>query len=238
MKLDVKDLNLDFSGTTLYLDDTPIKPDIRTLAQMKPVLFDPEAGKGDPSTPLYHMYRDLMPKLKENNIRYDITVIFNRNLGSEFNKTLGHYHPQAVPELTYTELYNILQGEAHYLLQKPRPDASIEDAILIKAKKGDAVTMPPNYGHITINPGKEPLVMANLVEANFSSDYHLYELNRGGTYYELTTGKLLPNPSYGTLPELKVKKGSSKGLGPDVLASYLKDPSKFEFLKDPRVYKG
>ncbi len=238
MKLNVKDLKLEYNGCTLYLDENPVKPDIRTLGQMKAVLFDLEAGKGDQKTPLYHMYRDLAPKLKENGIRYDVTIIFQKPLGTEINKTLGHYHPPAVLGLSYTELYNVLEGEAHYLLQKPRPDGSIEDAILIKAKKGDAVPMPPNYGHITINPGKDPLIMANLVEANFSSEYREYERHKGGAYYELANGKVVPNPAYGKLPELRIKKGSSwKGLGPDILAAYLKDQKPFEFLKDPRAYK-
>ncbi len=237
MKLNVKDLNLEFNGSTLYLDDVPVKPDIRTLGQMRKVLFDPEAGKGDQNTPLYHMYRDLAPKLKASSIRYDITIIFPKKLGAEFNKTLGHYHPAAAPGLSYTELYNILEGEAHYLLQKPGPGL-IEDALLIRAKKGDAVPMPPNYGHITINPGSGPLVMANLVEANFSSEYTEYEKHRGGAYYELANGKFIQNPTYGTLPKLRtIAAVSWKGLGPDILASYLKDQKPFEFLKDPRLYE-
>ncbi|MFH0818231.1 MAG: glucose-6-phosphate isomerase family protein [Candidatus Micrarchaeota archaeon] len=238
MKLNIFGLSLEYTGGTLYSDDNPVKPDIRTLGQMKKVLFDPEAGKGDSSTPLYHMYRDLAPKLKIDGFRYDVTIILPMNLGTEFNKTLGHYHPQAVAGLSYTELYNVLEGEAHYLLQRKGLEGVIDDAILIKAKKGDAVPMPPNYGHITINPGKEPLIMSNLVFPDFSSEYKEYEKNRGGAYYELSNGKIVPNPAYGKLPEIKVSNGSSwNGLGPDILASFYKDQGKFEFLKDPREYK-
>lgn len=239
MKLDYKPLNLEFDGDKLYLDGKLCKPDIRTLGQMREVLFDLDVKRLDPNTPTYHMYRDMAPELKQMQMRFDITIIFPLTLGHEFNKTLGHYHPVAVDGLSYTELYNVIDGEAHYLLQKQAPDGTIDDVILVKAKKGDAVPMPPNYGHITINPGKKPLIMSNLVYPNFSSEYHDYEHKRGGAYYELLDGKLIQNPSHGKLPKIRIKKGScAKEFKPNILAAYKKNPAPFEFLKDPREYKG
>jgi|GEM_PF-2282682 glucose-6-phosphate isomerase len=40
-------------------------------------------------------------------------------MGLEFVKTCGHYHPPVNPKLRYTypEMYEVLEGDAHYLLQ-------------------------------------------------------------------------------------------------------------------------
>jgi glucose-6-phosphate isomerase len=243
MKLDAKPLHLECDEKgQLFLDGKALKPDIRTFGQMKKVMFQSEPGL--PNTPTYFMYRDVVPELKKNSIRYDVTVILPTPLGQEKNKTLGHYHPEAVPGFSYTELYNVLSGEAHYLLQKKSTLGKLEDiiqleeAILIKAKAGDAVVMPPNYGHITINPGPDMLVMANLVEANFSSDYHEYVEHRGGAYYEFANGKIIFNPTYGSVPKLKLEKGTCESkFRPNILAAYYKKPENFEFLKDPRKCK-
>lgn len=240
MKLGIGSLEVEYEDGGLHVNGQEHKPDIRTLENMRELLFDVDYGaRTPPNTPTYYMFRDLVPELKASGYRYDITVILPSPLGQEFNKTFGHYHPVAVDGLTYTELYNVLEGEAHYLLQKPANDWRVEDVMLIKAKKGDAVPMPPNYGHITINPGKSPLVMANLVYPDFSSDYREYQEKRGGVYYELTNGKMIPNPLYGSPPKLKIKKGGcSKEFKPDILTAFRENPKPFEFLKDPRLYKG
>ncbi len=237
LKLNTKPLNLEYDESGgLFLNGGQLKPDIRTFSQMKKVMFHTEPGT--PDTPTYFMYRDVVPELKEKGIRYDVTILLSAPLGLEKNKTLGHYHPEAVPGLSYTELYNVLAGEAHYLLQKESHHGYVGEAMLVKARKGDAVVMPPNYGHITINAGKGLLVMANLVDPGFSSDYHEYEEMRGGAYYELANGKLVPNPAYGTPPKLEIRKGSlPQKFKPNILAAYYKKPENFEFLKDPRKFK-
>ena len=40
-------------------------------------------------------------------------------LGLEYTKTVGHYHPQ-IPgtDISYPEIYQVLEGSATYLLQK------------------------------------------------------------------------------------------------------------------------
>ena len=236
MKLDAKplDLECDEKGQ-LFLSGKALKPDIRTLDQMKKVMFHTEPGVQD--APTYYMYRDVAPELAAKGIRYDVTAILPLHLGQEKNKTFGHYHPEAAEGLSYTELYNVLAGEAHYLLQKRSGLGQVEDIILVKAKKGDAVIVPPNYGHITINPGKELLVMANLIAPNFNSDYREYEELRGGAYYELSNGKLVPNPAYGSIPQIKIRKGAcAPKFKPNILAAYFKKPGNFDFLIDPRKY--
>jgi len=106
-----------------------MKPDVRRLSDLKEVVYDKEFLKNSEDVDLYYMYRDLALSRKDRdamraeNIRYDITVIPPRMLGVEYTKTLGHYHPiiQAAC-VSYTELYEVVEGEAHYLLQKRKKE--------------------------------------------------------------------------------------------------------------------
>ncbi len=61
-------------------------------------------------------------------------------------------------------LYEVLEGLAHFLLQTN----ALDDVVLIEARKGDIIVIPPGYGHVTINPRlDETLIMANLVSTAF-----------------------------------------------------------------------
>lgn len=154
---------------------------------------------------IYQMYRDVARSeedrrwLAGQHVRYDITRIPPATFCNEFVKTKGHYHPANPAGIAYPEVYEVLAGRAHYLLQ--RPDHS--DAVLIEATAGTTVLIAPGYGHVTINPGDGELVMANLVSTSFSSDYRPYEALRGAIYYELADGTFVPNPSYLRVPPLR-----------------------------------
>ncbi len=56
----------------------------------------------------------------------------------------------------------------------------------VAASAGEFVLIPPGYGHVSINSGKELLVMANLVSTQFESEYALYEeMRSGGAFYAM-----------------------------------------------------
>ncbi len=59
-------------------------------------------------------------------------------------------HPKL--RYTYSELYEVLERDAHYLLQRAQNGERVDEVILVKATRGDKVIIPPNYGHVTINP--------------------------------------------------------------------------------------
>ncbi len=162
------------------------EPDIRWLFDMKEVIYDQSWLAGAKNFELYFMYRDLFlsredeKKLHEQGIRYDITIIPPGMLGGEYVKTAGHYHP-LVPKgrITYPELYEVLDGEALYLLQKQ--DGS--DVVAVNASAGDKVLIPPDYGHITINRSNKTLKMSNFVARDFSSIYDPIKELGGGAYF-------------------------------------------------------
>ena len=172
------------------------KPDIRYLYDMKNVLYDQKWLKTAPNFELYYMYRGLK---KKGELRYDITVIPARMLGKEFVKTKGHEHIER-----YGEVYIVLEGQAIYLMQK-RKKAIIEDVFCVKAKKSDVVIIPPDYGHITINPSKKDLKMANWLSKNCESDYKIFETMQGACYFYTKQG-WKKNKNYAKIPKLRFEK--------------------------------
>ncbi len=171
------------------------EPQARTIDDMRAVLADPGCTADQP---LYFMYRHLALSeddrrwLEEQHLSYDITVIPAKTLCGEYVKTKGHYHIENPEGIGYPEIYEVLEGEGHYLLQNR--DAS--DVVMIRAVAGQKVLIPPGYGHVTINPGKENLVMSNLVSTEFSSNYQPYVEKKGAAYYEMEGGALVKNPAY------------------------------------------
>jgi len=178
-------------------------PGIRTIRDMRTVLADPACMSTDP---LYYMYRDLARSdpdrrwLAGHRLRYDITIIPPLDLCGECVKTKGHYHPADPANTGYPELYEVLGGEAQFLLQS----RTLDDAVLVDAPAGACVLIPPGYGHVSINPSKgATLAMANLVSTAFASEYGEYETLHGAAYYVMSDGRIAKNPHYPEVPQLR-----------------------------------
>ncbi len=243
------------SGLAIKLDENNFKlvfenglpvvsPAIRTIAEMQEVLLDKTVSF---PPQLYFMYRDVnlpadVPQEKENNLRYDITVIRPGLLGKEFMKTAGHYHPGK-----FAELYEVLNGEAWCLLQKPDPRdfRIITDVILIKAKAGEKIVCIPEYGHMLINPSQDKvLVTANWVSSRFSSDYSLYKKAGGAAYFFEDIGektKISKNkffkevaPIRNCLPSPQIETFGLEKNKP--IYPLLKDAGKLKFLNYPQDF--
>ncbi len=223
-------------------------PAFRRLRDMAEVVLDKVGGDGE--TVLYSMYRDVcraedLKGLESRNLRFDITVIPSGRIGKEYTKTAGHYHPvKPGKDLTYPEVYEVLHGTAHYLLQKTnnRDYGTILDAMVVEAKAGEKVVIPPDYGHITINASDKPLVMSNWVEREFKSVYRPIVEHGGGAYFGLCqeNGQLdwKPNPAYKNLPPVKMARPKARpefGLefGKPMYVTGLADLEKLMFLVNP-----
>lgn len=191
------------------------KPDIRYVNDMKEVMQDKKWAKQATNTELYYMYRGVS---KNNDLRYDITVIPPKMLGKEFVKTKGHYHTN-----NFAELYIVLRGKAIYLAQQKDKQGKIKDVFVTEAKAGEAAIMPQGCGHITINPGTEELVMGNWISENCMNDYGDFTKKHGACYYYIKSGKKnrwIKNKNYGKIPQLRFKK------------SLEKIPKNLDFLKE------
>ncbi len=174
-----------------------LTPDIRYLNDMREVVFDQDWLKVAENSELYYMYRGIEEK---DGIRYDITIVPAKMLGQEYTKTKGHYHIGK-----YQEVYTVLEGQSIYLIQKKKDGSEneIEDVYVVKCQKGDVIVIPPDYGHITINPSEtEELKMANWVSVECKSDYSLFEKLQGACYYYTKNG-WIKNENYKSVPELR-----------------------------------
>jgi glucose-6-phosphate isomerase (EC 5.3.1.9) len=154
------------------------------------------------------MYRDLAQTeedrawLSGHALRYDVTRIPPFTLCGEYVKTKGHHHPCNPAGVGYPEVYEVLRGEAHYLLQ----DRQVHDVVLIYTREGEKVIIPPGYGHVTINASSRTLLMANIVSTQFSSDYSLYEERHGAAYYMMIGKEMVKNPQYPSIPVLRSRR--------------------------------
>jgi glucose-6-phosphate isomerase len=231
-------------STLLSFGNKTQQPHIRMLADLSEVLLDRDILKGN-ERELYYMYRDLALSrsdheiIKEHHLRYDITIIPSGMLGKEYVKTFGHYHP-SVPgtDLSYPELYEVLNGEACYLLQKKESE-TVSDVVMIQASAGDKVIIPPSYGHVTINNSNKELKMANWVSDDFSSVYEPYIEKHGAAYYLIEDGPI-PNPYYGDVPEVReIRAGSAAEvglIGNKEIYGLVHEIEKLDFLNKPQDF--
>jgi len=245
-------------------------PNIRHLFDMKEVILDQKWLKKQKNIELYYMYRGLglteedKKKIADARLRYDITVIPPLMLGKEYSKTAGHYHCEAEKGISYPEIYEVLEGEACYLMQSVIENNSVEDIYFVYAAAGDKVIIPPNYGHFTINASNKDLVMANWVCLDCVSDYSKVKEKRGACYYAIKnspnspvsgTGQALlqggksqegeinwlENKNYQNIPKLRKlsptnfsELGLEKNKG---MYELVDDLEKLNFLIQPENYK-
>ena len=216
-------------------------PSIRRLGDLRPVLSHPEAVD-DPERPAYFMYRGVhLPgdegRFSRAGVRFDVTVMPPASVGGEYVKTFGHYHSPSPEGPPYPELYQVVSGRAVMVLQRPgRSPSELEDLVLVEAREGQSVLIPPGYGHVTVNPSGETLVMVNLVSSSCVSDYRPFAALRGAAVY-LEEGGLVPNPRYGRVPEPRLLSASEWG-GSELREAYgefVSESERFLYLVRPSL---
>jgi len=221
-----KEIEFDENTHQLKFDNKVIDPAIRTYWDMKELYStgeDIEEGKW-----LYFMFRWVYTskyaedKFKENKLRYDVTVIIPDIIWDELNKTYGHYHPVKSDWKRFEEIYEVLWWSAIYLQQNK------DEVIFTDAFVWDKVVMKEWFGHITINPSDEEiLVMANIVDDTFDSEYNEYKELKWWNYYYKTSW-FEKNPNYNN--DLKIKESEDFFEWWDMYDQFLDDPEKFNFL--------
>lgn len=225
-------------GITIVLDEKrfrlnlAMKPVPRTKKDMRSFVFDP-VYLSRLKDPVYLMYRgvsSLNPTFKKLErgfgVRYDLTLIRKGLMGSEYVRTAGHHHPK-----NYSEIYEVVYGKAAFILQSK----DLKKMAVVMVKEGETVVIPPKFGHQTVNMGKGPLLIGNLVYRGFKSDYSVYRKKHGGAFYlnQYAGPWIMINANYG-IPRArfpKIKKMNGRKMGPlDKL--FLKNPQKVaRFLK-------
>jgi glucose-6-phosphate isomerase len=221
-----KEIEFDENTHQIKFDNKVIEPSIRTYWDMKNMYT--ESSDLDEDKWLYFMFRWVYlskyaeDKFKENSLRYDITVIIPEIIWDEFNKTFWHYHPLNSDWKRFEEIYEVLSWTAIYL-QQNKNEVKFTDAFV-----WDKVVMDEWFWHITINPSDEDiLIMANIVDDTFSSEYWEYKDLKWWNYYYKTSG-FEKNPNYKN--DLKIKEIEEFFDWWSMYDQFLENPDKFSFL--------
>jgi glucose-6-phosphate isomerase len=226
-------MKIEQEGNELIVNGKKHPKDVRKLSKLKEVMKGYVDLDFTQDSDIYYMYRKIYEK---NGVRFDITLIPAKIIEGEFTKTYGHSHPSAQVGLSYPEIYQVLRGTALFLLQITNRDKSVSVS-LIKGKSGDILIIPPNYSHVTINPGNDNLVLANLVADDFVSDYSGIKKMRGAAFFYMQDGNIEQNANYivKNIERPKIEEFNKRFgfVSSDLLTEFFNDPSKFEFLKKP-----
>lgn len=170
----------------------------RTHEKMRDVLMSPGA-KG----PAIHYYM-----IRGGSDKRNVTIWETGTVGGEYIKTYGHYHVDDLPEV-----YWFVAGEGVALLQKmaeiegvPQEDV-LEEFKAIRVKAGDTLYIPPRYGHLVANVGKEwfvtiddsPVATDDSASMPTHADYKPVQRMQGFAYYVVEKNgqpALVKNPKY------------------------------------------
>lgn len=218
------------------------KASVRKLKDIADVIYDKEWYQtANQEKILYWMWRGLEEK---DGLRYDVLQFNDGNLGQELMKTAGHGH-SLVPntELSYPELYQVLQGEVVYLLQSKK-DKKINRVISVYCKEKEFCLVPPNFEHITINLTGSKTFMANWIASQNRSDYFSIKEKNGGAYFGLVDSPVAwqKNEACGELPKIEnFQPTDFKSRGIDIEENMLynrEDIKVLNFLKNPQEYQN
>jgi glucose-6-phosphate isomerase len=255
MKIDLSSIagfSLTFDPQDLTLGDgaeIEFKRNVRRAADLAQVLMSPSAV--DSQTELYYLDETILhiPEqqavLDRHRLTYSTVLLPALQIGSEFVKTHGHYHP-ALPgsDFEFPEVYTQLYGTLLLMMQK-RSDENpelIEDCAITTMTPGYVITIPPGYAHILINPTSEPALMAGLYGKDFKPDYGPVRARQGLAYYIVASENgysVIANPRYQDVPPLR-QLGDLSGTifeapypTEPVWQAYLDHPELYAFLTQP-----
>lgn len=241
------------SGELCFGDDVSCEQsNVKMLSQVTSLLRDDRIIKDEVS---YRFYMNIMKKedekvFKERHITNGITIIMPGTVNGECRKNSGHYHQLCEGHhLPYPEAYEILHGEAMFLLQKAvgidtEKDAVLDDVRAVVLKQGEKLIVPPNYAHCAVNIGKGFMAFGNLA-IPCPLNYEAIQKKCGFFAYVMKQNDtliLLPNSAYEKIPDIAIVSAKEDlALGMDfhtpLYTSFVNDPSKFAYLDNPEAYE-
>jgi len=214
----------------------------RRFAELRDVLANPEAlVDDDADRPAYLLYRGVhCPSdarlLAEQGLRYDLTITLPGDVGGELIKTAGHIHNAAPDGAGYPEIYDVVHGQAAFILQEDEP----LHVTIITCGPGERILIPPGASHLTVNIGREPLVVADLVAIASQNNYGEFRTRRGAAVHLFRDGDAWTeriNPAYPTTPVWRVLDGTrigdfAPGDGP-IYADAIANADDYRYLTAP-----
>jgi glucose-6-phosphate isomerase len=223
------------------------EPGYRRVRDLLPVLAQPAVGSDHADEIVYLTYRNVRRTddrwMDAHGLRYDLIVTLPGRIGEELNKTAGHYHNDAGDGVSFPEIYDVVRGQAAFVLQYSAGSDDVGDVRILNCQTGNRIVIPPDWGHVTVNTGIEPLVVADLVAISSRNLYEAYQQRQGAAVYLLGIPgqpaeiQVQPNPNYDGDFQILLMHGShcepliasEPALYPMAAAA----PGRFEFLNCP-----
>lgn len=195
----------------------------KRASDLKAVLYDKNFSDD------FVVYEVCRGEKRKGDLRYDLTLMHRELLGRELPKTFGHYHLHQEPEL-----YEILSGQAKFLIQRREDDPLVLfEAYLIKAQGGDRVIIPPGFGMVTINSSiSDEALIGNWVNSGIQNSYEFFKEFHGACYYILNKEdggwQAERNDNYKAVPPLIELRSKP----------FLSDLENLDFLIQPEKYRN
>lgn len=245
------DIRVDPATCEIILGESLNRPSyrVRMLHDLDPVWASPVT---DPDRMIYQYTSGLWlanddGKWKKSNVIYGIVVFAPGVFSGEFNKSSGQYHPVVPPNTKATpEAYTVLHGTGHFMLQHASPPYEvIDDVVLMEVNAGETFIVPPDYGHLQINVGSEPLIFSYAVMDGMSGVYDPFKNKGGAMYYEMSgdTGldRYVFNSNYRQQVPLRIIKAGEicqlSFLNENVTYQTVRDNlGRLQFLTDPELF--
>ena len=233
------------SGVAELGPDLLVEEDrIRRLAELAPVMAEPVGRRGRRVE--YRMLNGVRKaddtRLQGLPLRYELTIMGGRPIGSEAAKTFGHVHIRPGGAMFgYPEVVEVVHGEAGFLIQDLRgsPDGPMSTvAWLVRARPGDWVILPPELAHVTIDLGAGPLVFSDIIDRRATGIYSGVAGAAGFAWYVGSDGRLWRNPHYVEVPRL-IEVDAVEWSGPaagTLYRMFRQDPDAFAWLSDPAMF--
>ncbi|MCA9496051.1 MAG: hypothetical protein KC589_03850 [Nanoarchaeota archaeon] len=166
-------------------------------------------------------------------ISFDIFEILPGLIGREYNKTCSFYANSN--SIDYLSLFEIVQGEGYFFLEKMDDNKIIK---IIKFKKGEKILIPKNYAFTIINTSlAEALIIYNLHSNDLIYEIKKFEKFSGTILYFTNLSGFIRNQNVSslyTLEEINSNNVEEYNFNTEfsIYEEFIKLPEKFIFLKD------
>ncbi len=217
-------------------------PEIRTLAQVRPMLEDP--GARGPER-LYSIYMDIYREedtdaLQAQRLLYG-SVIYNHGaIGQERLRSQGHIHSEKRGVgLRYSEVYDFWTGRGFVYLQK-EPTPEVTRAYLVRVEAGDKVVIPFGWVHLVVTLGEDVLSFGAWCARDNTLEYAELRALGGPAHFVQADGSVITNPRYRSVPQVAYATAADfpdLGIPQDkpIYTSWLESPDLFAFMANPEI---
>ena len=237
LRLNPERLSLDFGS-----DVEHPAAEIRTLAQVRPMMGDRHGGDTGPDH-LYTIYMDICRRddrqaLHDQGLLYGSVIYNHGTIGRERLRSQGHLHAEKPGSgLRYSEVYEFWTGTGFVFLQKESAPV-VTRAYLVRVRAGDKLVIPFGWVHLVVTEGEEVLSFGAWCARANSLEYAQLQALGGPCYYFPDGGKPAVNPRYASVPALIQAKASELPLlgiptDPPIYTSWGENPGLYRFLAEP-----